>query len=71
MSHVISVSAVQVLLGLTQDQSSSDEVQKLGGIPRIIKLLEYAKNDQVRLNSLFILCIQQYPAALHCNSNLS
>lgn len=37
-----------LLLGLAHNQASCDAVQQANGIPRIIKLLEYAADDQVR-----------------------
>ena len=37
-----------VLLGLAHDRASCDAVQQASGIPRIIKLLEYAGDEQVR-----------------------
>ncbi len=40
---------LKVLLGLAHDQASCEAVQKASGIPRIIKLLEYAKDEQVGL----------------------
>ena len=36
-----------LLLGLAHNQASCDAVQQANGIPRIIKLLEYAADDQV------------------------
>lgn len=38
---------LKVLLGLAHDELSCDAIQQASGIPRIIKLLEYAKDDQV------------------------
>lgn len=37
-----------VLLGLAHDRASCDAVQQASGIPKIIKLLEYAGDEQVR-----------------------
>ena len=37
-----------LLLGLAHNQASCDAVQQANGIPRIIKLLEYAADAQVR-----------------------
>ncbi|KAL3155667.1 hypothetical protein ABBQ32_012695 [Trebouxia sp. C0010 RCD-2024] len=37
---------LKVLLGLAHDELSCDAIQQASGIPRIIKLLEYAKDDQ-------------------------
>ena len=39
---------LKVLLGLAHDELSCEAIQQASGIPRIIKLLEYAKDDQVR-----------------------
>ena len=39
---------LKVLLGLAHDELSCEAIQQSSGIPRIIKLLEYAKDDQVR-----------------------
>ena len=38
-----------VLLGLAHDQASCDAVQQANGLPKIIKLLEYAGDEQVRV----------------------
>ena len=43
---------LNILLGLAHDELSCEAIQQAGGIPRIIKLLEYAKDDQVRLEQL-------------------
>lgn len=37
---------LKVLLGLAHEQASCEAIQQANGIPRIIKLLEYAKDDQ-------------------------
>ena len=39
---------LKVLLGLAHDELSCEAIQQANGIPRIIKLLEYAKDEQVR-----------------------
>lgn len=43
---------LKVLSGLAHDELSCEAIQQASGIPRIIKLLEYAKDDQVRPQSL-------------------
>lgn len=39
---------LQILSGLAQDDTSRLAVQQGNGLPRIIKLLEYATGDDVR-----------------------
>lgn len=51
---------LKVLLGLAHDEISCEAIQQGSGIPRVIKLLEYAKDDQVRL--LFILFVSLHAA---------
>ena len=57
---------LKVLLGLAHDELSCDAIQQASGIPRVIKLLEYAKDDQVR-SSCSSACTQYYmQAATSC-----
>lgn len=43
---------LKLLVGLAHDELSCEAIQQASGIPRVIKLLEYAKDDQVRLTAL-------------------
>ena len=43
---------LKLLLGLAHDELSCEAIQQASGVARIIKLLEYAKDDQVRLPAL-------------------
>ena len=47
---------LRVLLGLAHDEISCEAIQQTSGIPRIIKLLEYVKDDQVRVSTIY-LCL--------------
>ena len=40
---------LKLLQGLAHDEASCEAIQQASAIPRIIKLLEYAKDEQVRL----------------------
>ncbi len=56
-----------LLLGLARDQASCDAVQQANGIPRIIKLLEYAADDQVRARNVLresYICLLMSAASL-------
>lgn len=48
---------LKVLLGLAHEQASCEAIQQANGIPRIIKLLEYAKDDQVSIKTFRIALV--------------